>query len=435
MQRYCCEAIVKDPAQRQNVVLLIASALFIGWQHPYFLAVAVGTALFTFGWAQWMERSNKIGKLYTGGLLLLVISWLSFHYLPIEGLLFPLGMSFYTFQAIGYLTDVYWGDQRAERNAVNFLLYMLLFMKFLSGPIERGTDLLPQLSRKRQVNESEIVMGLRFVLLGLMKKLLIANHLSAHTAGVFGAVGEASGIQLWVACLIYPIELYADFSGYTDMAIGGARMVGIQLTPNFNRPFIATSTGDLWRRWHISLSSWVRDYVYVPLTAYTRDRGEWGVMFSLLVTFVALGLWHGMGASFAVYGLIQGLLIIGEMKIHLKTPRLLQQVRTYVFFALSLIFFRVSTVADGWYYITHLGLDVHHSLKEANIGMRDHSWIVVGSAFVLLMIYEHFNARRDLMRAWSNLPMAGRWMLYYLLSFLTFSLGQWGSQGFAYAQF
>lgn len=200
------------------------------------------------------EIREKTKVIYIAGIIGLIGGWLLLHDTVIDNIIFPLGMSFYTFQAIGYLTDVYWQEQRAERNWVDFLIYMLFFMKFLSGPIERGGDLLPQLKDPRPFIYSNAVTGLKYILLGLIKKLLIANQIAPQTDIMFHSIHDLSGVQLLMTCLLYPIELYADFSGYTDIAIGGAYLFGIKLSPNFNRPFAARSTADFWRRWHMSLS-------------------------------------------------------------------------------------------------------------------------------------------------------------------------------------
>ena len=411
---------------------------------------AVVVALFTFFWAQWMESRAKAGKktkpVYIAGIIALIGGWLLLHGTVIDDIIFPLGMSFYTFQAISYLTDVYWQEQRSERNWVDFLIYMLFFMKFLSGPIERGGDLLPQLKDPRPFIYSNAVTGLKYILLGLIKKLLIANQISPQTDVMFHSIHDLSGIQLLMTCLLYPIELYADFSGYTDIAIGGAYMFGIKLSPNFNRPFAARSTADFWRRWHMSLSFWVRDYLYVPLTAGTRNWGQWGIYFSLLITFLALGLWHGAGLTFAIYGLIQGVLICWEMKtaaFRYNLPQYIGKyaadslliVRTYLLFALSLIFFRVQSLSDAWYFLRNISFEVHSSWKEMNIGIRDHNCIVAGSALLLVLIYEYYASKYNLMETLERQPAWLRWSVYYLLVFALLMLGKFDTETFIYLQF
>lgn len=397
-----------------------------------------------------MESRAKAGKktkpVYIAGIIALIGGWLLLHGTVIDDIIFPLGMSFYTFQAISYLTDVYWQEQRSERNWVDFLIYMLFFMKFLSGPIERGGDLLPQLKDPRPFIYSNAVTGLKYILLGLIKKLLIANQISPQTDVMFHSIHDLSGVQLLMTCLLYPIELYADFSGYTDIAIGGAYMFGIKLSPNFNRPFAARSTADFWRRWHMSLSFWVRDYLYVPLTAGTRNWGQWGIYFSLLITFLALGLWHGAGLTFAIYGLIQGVLICWEMKTAAFRNNLPQYigkyaadslliVRTYLLFALSLIFFRVQSLSDAWYFLRNISFKVHSSWKEMNIGIRDHNCIVAGSALLLVLIYEYYASKYNLMETLERQPAWLRWSVYYLLVFALLMLGKFDTETFIYLQF
>lgn len=397
-----------------------------------------------------MESRAKAGKktkpVYIAGIIALIGGWLLLHGTVIDDIIFPLGMSFYTFQAISYLTDVYWQEQRSERNWVDFLIYMLFFMKFLSGPIERGGDLLPQLKDPRPFIYSNAVTGLKYILLGLIKKLLIANQISPQTDVMFHSIHDLSGVQLLMTCLLYPIELYADFSGYTDIAIGGAYMFGIKLSPNFNRPFAARSTADFWRRWHMSLSFWVRDYLYVPLTAGTRNWGQWGIYFSLLITFLALGLWHGAGLTFAIYGLIQGVLICWEMKtaaFRYNLPQYIGKyaadslliVRTYLLFALSLIFFRVQSLSDAWYFLRNISFEVHSSWKEMNIGIRDHNCIVAGSALLLVLIYEYYASKYNLMETLERQPAWLRWSVYYLLVFALLMLGKFDTETFIYLQF
>lgn len=392
------------------------------------------------------KSRKKTKPVYIAGIIALIGGWLLLHGTVIDDIIFPLGMSFYTFQAISYLTDVYWQEQRSERNWVDFLIYMLFFMKFLSGPIERGGDLLPQLKDPRPFIYSNAVTGLKYILLGLIKKLLIANQISPQTDVMFHSIHDLSGVQLLMTCLLYPIELYADFSGYTDIAIGGAYMFGIKLSPNFNRPFAARSTADFWRRWHMSLSFWVRDYLYVPLTAGTRNWGQWGIYFSLLITFLALGLWHGAGLTFTIYGLIQGVLICWEMKtaaFRYNLPQYIGKyaadslliVRTYLLFALSLIFFRVQSLSDAWYFLRNISFEVHSSWKEMNIGIRDHNCIVAGSALLLVLIYEYYASKYNLMETLERQPAWLRWSVYYLLVFALLMLGKFDTETFIYLQF
>lgn len=428
------------PSRFRKATLLTASCLFIGFYHLTFLITALILTLTTFYLGKWIgqtKRESSMKGIYFSGVCFLVVSWLAFRYadrLTDCHILFPLGISFYTFQAISYLTEIYWQEEEPEKSLPDFMIYMLFFMKFLSGPIERASDMLPQLKSCKATDYTSMVYGMRLIVVGLIKKLILADSIAPYIDGVFGSVYTASGVQLLMACLLYPIELYADFSGYTDIALGGARMLGFKLSPNFNRPFIAQTTADFWRRWHMSLSFWVRDYLYLPLSSSLRGWGQWGVFLSLALTFTGLGIWHGAGWNFAVYGLIQGVIIFYEMKTTTFHRRLKAQlgsrlyatlsvVRTYLLFAVSLIFFRASSMAEAFHYISHLSFGVHYSWKEMNIGMPDHNSIVAGSALVLILVYEYFMSKHDLLEALGRQPAAVRWSIYYLLAIITFHTG------------
>jgi len=432
-------------------VLLLSSCVFIGYYHIAFLVIALLISLATFFLGKWVgqtKREKDAKRIYISGLCLLIVGWLTFRYanlLPGVHLLFPLGISFYTFQALSYLTEIYWKEEEPEENLTDFMIYMLFFMKFLSGPIEskryaspievRETGSLPVHCLWNETDSS-----------GIGKKLILADYISPHIDGIFNSVHAASGVQLLMACLLYPIELYGDFSGYTDIALGGACMLGFKLSPNFNRPFIAQTTAEFWRRWHMSLSFWVRDYLYLPLSSGMRRWGQWGVFLSLSLTFAGLGAWHGAGWNFIIYGLIQGLLIFYEMKTAIFRNKLktwlgnplfsaLSIIRTYLLFAFSLIFFRLDSVTDAFYYIRHISFSTHASWKEMSIGMSDHNCIVAGSALVLILTYEYFMSKRDLLEALAKQPALIRWSIYYLLAIMFFTLGQFNSDSFIYLQF
>jgi D-alanyl-lipoteichoic acid acyltransferase DltB (MBOAT superfamily) len=277
-------------------------------------------------------------------------------------------------------------------------------------------------------------------------KLVIADRIAPSIDSVLNNVSDASGIQLLTATLLYPIQLYADFAGYTNMAIGLGTMFGFSLSPNFNRPFASLSTGELWRRWHISLSSWVRDYVYMPLSAETRHWKRHGIYFSIIVTFVVIGVWHGAGWTFAIYGLIQGLIIIYEtaatdfrktVRSHCA-PWLYQSVmivRTYILFALSLLFFRVARMSDVMYVYRHLFDGFNSSIKELRLGMTDTQWIVFGIAVVFMLTTEYINSRHDIISWTAKRNTWQRWTIYFGIMLLIFLCGAFGVENFIYIQF
>lgn len=444
--------LVREKGRKR--ILLAASGVFIGYFNLVFLVTALVVSLFTYGAARRIERACEKERgsrlIYWSSISCLVLCWIGFRYAHQwtgnSGIVFPLGMSFYTFQAIGYLTEVYWEEEKAERSLMDFLLYMLLFMKFLSGPIERSADLLPQIRRLSPSSYSMMTYGLKLIVVGLVKKLVLADHIAPYIDGVFDSMHTASGVQLLMACLLYPIELYADFSGYTDMAIGTGMLFGLKLSPNFAHPFAAQTTAEFWRRWHISLSSWVRDYLFLPLSSFTRRWGQGGVAASLMVTFIALGIWHGAGWTFAVYGFIQGLVIVWELrteKIRNKVRKqigerlfaTLSVIRTYLIFAVSLVFFKAQSVSDAFYFLRNISFQTRASWKEINIGMSDHICIVAGSAWLLILLYDYFMSKGDLHLRLENQPAFVRWTVYYLIVFAVFAYGKFGTENFIYLQF
>ena len=440
------------PPKYRKAILLLPSCIFIGYYHIAFLIIALLISLATFFLGKWVGQSKHekdTKRIYISGLCFLITGWLAFRYanlLPGVHWLFPLGISFYTFQALSYLTEIYWKEEEPEENLADFMIYMLFFMKFLSGPIERARDMLPQLKSGKPVAYPSIVYGMKLIVVGLIKKLILADYISPYIDGIFNSIHTASGIQLLMACLLYPVELYGDFSGYTDIALGGACMLGFKLSPNFNRPFIAQTTAEFWRRWHMSLSFWVRDYLYLPLSSGMRRWGQWGVFLSLSLTFAGLGAWHGAGWNYIIYGLIQGLIIFYEMKTAMICNKIknwignplfttLSILRTYLLFAFSLIFFRLESVSDALYYIRNISFSTHASWKEVSIGIPDHNCIVAGSALVLILVYEYIMSKRDLLEALEKQPMLVRWGIYYLLAIMFFTLGQFNSDSFIYLQF
>ena len=440
------------PPKYRKAILLLSSCIFIGYYHIAFLIIALLISLATFFLGKWVGQSKHekdTKRIYISGLCFLITGWLAFRYanlLPGVHWLFPLGISFYTFQALSYLTEIYWKEEEPEENLADFIIYMLFFMKFLSGPIERARDMLPQLKSGKPVAYPSIVYGMKLIVVGLIKKLILADYISPYIDGIFNSIHTASGIQLLMECLLYPVELYGDFCGYTDIALGGACMLGFKLSPNFNRPFIAQTTAEFWRRWHMSLSFWVRDYLYLPLSSGMRRWGLWGVFLSLSQTFAGLGAWHGAGWNYIIYGLILGLIIFYEMKTAMICNKIknwignplfttLSILRTYLLFAFSLIFFRLESVSDALYYIRNISFSTHASWKEVSIGIPDHNCIVAGSALVLILVYEYFMSKRDLLEALEKQPMLVRWGIYYLLAIMFFTLGQFNSDSFIYLQF
>lgn len=291
--------------------------------------------------------------------------------LPVVPILVTIGVSYYSFQAISYLIDIYLEVEEPETHFGLFALYLNFFPKLLQGPIERSGDLLPQLKVPYEFNYDNMRSGLLLFTWGLFKKVVIADRLALFVNMVYDDVHSYSGLSLVVATYFYAFQIYFDFSGYTDMALGTARLFNIKLTQNFNSPYLATSIADFWRRWHISFSRWILDYIFKPLQMQFRDWKTWGTAAALLVTFIISGIWHGANWGFVVWGLLHGLYLSCSVlykpfqkKIYKwlgieKTGflKVWQTAITFHLVCIAWIFFRANTVADGMYVLTNLFTD------------------------------------------------------------------------------
>jgi alginate O-acetyltransferase complex protein AlgI len=228
--------------------------------------------------------------------------------LPVLRIIIPVGISFYTFEAINYTTDVYRRRIRAERNFAHFMLFILFFPHLIAGPIVRARDFLPQIARPKRWDWARLALGVAYFIVGYLKKRAVADRMALYCDPVFQNPEQYHTSALWLATVAFALRIYCDFSGYTDMALGTAHMLGYKLAPNFNMPYMATSFSDFWKRWHISLSGWLRDYLFIPLGG--SRAGEWKTCRNLLVTMTLGGLWHGVSWVFALWGLLHGTFLI-----------------------------------------------------------------------------------------------------------------------------
>ncbi len=275
----------------------------------------------------------------------------------------PVGISYYIFQGIGYLIDVYWGKAKAA-SFVNFLLFMSFFPKVMMGPIERGEKLLPQIEQleRFRFDYDRFRQGLLLFGWGLFKKLVVAERLALYVNEVYAHPADYPGVPVAAATVFFAFQLYSDFSGYTDMALGVGKLFGLELTQNFNRPFYATNIQDFWRRWHISLTSWITDYIFLPLRMSLRSLGKLGLVLCLFTAFILVGAWHGIGWTFIVFGALHGLYMVistftlrardsfWKKRNQLDTFWLLavQRLVTFGLVVSTLVFFRAASVTEAF---------------------------------------------------------------------------------------
>jgi alginate O-acetyltransferase complex protein AlgI len=268
--------------------------------------------------------------------------------MPLLSVILPVGISFYTFEAINYTVDVYRRKIRAERDLGHFLLFILFFPHLVAGPIVRAKDFLPQIRRRKHWDWARIHLGVQFLLMGLFKKLAVADHMAQYADPVFADPTLYRSSAIWMAVIAYAVQIYCDFSGYTDMAIGSAHLLGYRLAKNFNMPYLAANISEFWRRWHISLSSWLRDYLFIPLGG---SRGNnWQTCRNLFITMALGGLWHGASWHFVIWGCIHGALLIGHrafQRFIVSWPKLDAALRSVAGTA-SRVALTFAVVSAGW---------------------------------------------------------------------------------------
>ncbi|MEK7608029.1 MAG: MBOAT family O-acyltransferase [Patescibacteria group bacterium] len=295
--------------------------------------------------------------------------WLHWNYSPLLlTIILPLGLSFHIFQSLSYVIEVYRGRHPAERSYLAYALYVMFFPQLVAGPIERPQHLLPQLHLTHKLDFGNIRRGLERILWGLMKKIVIADNLAAYVDQVYNYPHNYSGPVLLVATIFFAFQVYCDFSGYSDIAVGSARVLGVELSENFNRPFLSLSMAEFWRRWHISLSNWLRDYLYYPLALKARGNARFRLSWALFVTMVLIGLWHGANWTFVVFGALHGTyLVVGQFTKNArerlagwvgltKIPRLLrtlQAATTFFLASIGFLVFRANSLSEAIYIFTN----------------------------------------------------------------------------------
>ena len=350
------------PRKLKNAVLLIASLFFYGWGEPKYLALmAVSIASFYgCGLAIESAKTQKMKKVWLtvsvviGIALLTVFKYADFFLqsfaavtglsIPLLRLALPIGISFYTFQCMSYGVDVYRGNVPAQRNPITFGAYVALFPQLIAGPIVRYVDVARELESRKTTFE-DAVYGARRFLIGLSKKIILANQLGQLTE-LFRASGEKSVLFHWMYAVAFMLHIYFDFSGYSDMAIGLGRILGFHFIENFNYPYLSKSVTEFWRRWHMSLGSWFRDYVYIPMGGNRVSRGRW--VFNILTVWMLTGLWHGASWNFVLWGLFFAVLLLLEKTVRLeRLPVCIR--RIYVLFAVmvSFVLFNAADLAQA----------------------------------------------------------------------------------------
>lgn len=376
------------------------------------------------------------GVFALGRLLGAEISFSGFH------LLLPMGISFYVFQTLSYTLDVYRGDVPAERHLGYYALFVAFFPQLVAGPIERPGALLPQLKQRPALSPGDVPEGFRLLLRGYAKKVLISDYLARFVDAAYQNTATAGGAALLIATVFFAIQIYCDFSGYSDIALGCARLMGIRLMENFRRPYAAASIRDFWRRWHISLTRWFTDYLYIPLGG--SRRGLVRQCFNILLVFLASGLWHGANVTFLMWGGLHGLYLVVETLIlrrrEITSPpgKALHRAITLVLVCFAWIFFRASTLSDALVTIQAIFTDFQAANVLEGLAMSRAELLPACLMVLLLPMVERLPAiptlRADTRRQCATV------LLYFLLIMAIFFcrflvLSQHGATSFIYFQF
>ena len=362
-------------------------------------------------------------------------------------IILPIGLSFHTFQSLSYVVEVYRGRQQPEYNLITYATYVMFFPQLVAGPIERPQNLLHQFYEEHRFDYERVTSGLKRMAWGFFKKLVIADRLALYVNDVYAAPHNFNGLQLTIATVFFAYQIYCDFSAYSDIAIGSARVLGFNLMENFNTPYYSRSISEFWQRWHISLSSWFRDYVYIPLGGSRVPRWHWS--FNLLLTFAVSGLWHGANWTYVVWGFLNGFYLIMSgltnnarntvmARLGLEQGGLIRSVvqiaATFSLVCIGWVFFRAQNLGDAFYILTHFWTDWNFAaLKTPHFQLKYFPVAVVG-IFLLetLQIVRH---RVALPRILTSIPGPLRWTTYAAFVFLTLFLGVFRETQFIYFQF
>lgn len=476
------------PQRTKNIWLLVCSYYFyMSWNPKYVVLIALSTVITWLG-------GGIIGTLNESGLdskrkqklylvlciasNLLILGFFKYYIflsgnlirllsrmgigiqIPAFDVLLPVGISFYTFQALGYIIDVYRGSIKPERNLLQYALFISFFPQLVAGPIERSKNLIRQIHEPHYFDEERVARGLLLMAWGFFKKLVIADRAALLVTAVYSAYTNYTGLQIAVATAFFAVQIYCDFSGYSDIAIGAAQVMGFTLMENFHSPYFAKSVSEFWHRWHISLSTWFRDYLYIPLGG--NRMGKWKKYRNLMITFCVSGLWHGASWNYVAWGALNGFYqVIGDFTkgfrdgvqkfLHINTRcwsyNFFQGMITFVLIDFSWLFFRANGLKTALGMLRHMFgtpapfsmLDCNTALGIATLSLSEKDFYVLLTAIALLAAVDSLKDRICFRTALLRQNLVFRYTFYYCIIFVILILGIYGPEfdasTFIYFQF
>lgn len=442
---------------RNYFLLLVSYLLYIQWKPVYALILLEVTAI-TYYFALAIKGSKHPKRLLTCGVTATLLPLLFFKYfnfindnliqsfsylginLHIKGLnwAIPIGISFFTFQALGYLWDVYYKKQDAEKDFIAYALFISFFPCIISGPINKASLVIPQIKNLRPYFDyDKAVIGLRMILWGMFMKVVVADRVALYVDKVLPDYIHYTGISCFAASILYTIQIYADFAGYSLMAIGVGKVLGFELTENFRRPYFSVSVTDFWRRWHISLSTWLKDYIYIPLggSRCSRIKNYWNIF----ITFLVSGIWHGANWTFIVWGCMHGFCqiiekMLGQQKCNYgRLGKSIKICITFLIVNFAWIFFRMPTISDACGVI----LRIFDFSLPSTIFLPSNSdllFIATGVGMLLIKdLFDEFFPNKLLL--FNNRNKVVRWMAYLSVFILIMMAGVFSADQFIYVNF
>lgn len=471
------------PFKWRWVMLLVASCIFYMFFIPVYILILIGTIVIDYFAGIAISKTSGKNKKY-----LLIVSlvtnigilaffkyynffienfnqvsgFLNWNYsLYLLQIILPIGLSFHTFQAMSYTIEVYRGNQKPETHFGIYALYVMYYPQLVAGPIERPQNLLTQFHTHHKFNSSLASNGLKQMLLGFFKKIVIADNLAPYVNQVYDNPGDFEPITIFIATVFFALQIYCDFSGYSDIALGASRIMGIELMQNFKAPYRATSISDFWSRWHISLSTWFKDYLYIPLGGNRVPQMR--VFFNIFLVFMLSGFWHGANWTFIIWGVLHGLFTIGEMILRKLTPerksvlqtsllkKIIQQAFVFYLVCFAWIFFRVDNLSNGFliakqYLIaipdylgrlansSYLWLEPLIFKKDINLNFPD--FILLAISLIVLSYINKIEYRTKFVKYLETKTRVVNWLFYQFIIVLLFIFGAFHSeQEFIYFQF
>ncbi|WP_047446378.1 MBOAT family O-acyltransferase [Alistipes sp. ZOR0009] len=462
------------PHNRRWLLLLISSCYFYMAFVPIYIIILGGTIVIDYFAGIFIEKSKgKRRKLFLVASLVANIGVLAvFKYynfinenlsfllhgfgasnpIPYLSILLPVGLSFHTFQAMSYTIEVYRGHQKAERHFGIYSLYVMFYPQLVAGPIERPQNMLHQFREKYDFDYDRVMSGLRLMAWGLFKKVVIADRLAIAVDTVFNNPEQHNSLSLIIATVFFTFQIFCDFSGYSDMALGAARIMGFKLMTNFDKPYQSKSVHEFWKRWHISLSTWFKDYLYITLGGNRVTVPRWYL--NLFIVFLVSGLWHGANWTFVIWGALHGFyLVFGlitqkyrdrfNQLLRIDKVPIISTISTFVLVAFAWIFFRANSVDSAFYIVKHIftGIpDVVHQLINnqpvlESMGLKKNDFALSILLIIFLETVHYVQSKKSLSDIFVQKPAYVRWAVYYGVILAIIFLGVFENRQFIYFQF